>query len=62
MEQVEGRKVRVRLIVHGDKFLEAVRCTKCSALLFKAKMPLHKASEPLGIEVKCRRCGYLNRY
>lgn len=57
----EARKVKVRLVVHSD-YAEQVRCKDCSALLFKAKMPFLKSEHSLGIEVKCRRCGKINRF
>ncbi|RDE12129.1 MAG: hypothetical protein C4K49_10630 [Candidatus Thorarchaeota archaeon] len=57
----EAKKVRVKLVVHSD-YVEHIRCRDCSALLFKAKIPLLKSEQPMGIEVKCRRCGKINRF
>lgn len=59
MEQL--KRMKVKLVLHPD-YTEDVRCMKCSALLFKARMPLKKSSCMLGIEVKCRKCGALNRF
>lgn len=58
---MEEKKIKVKLIVHPD-YSKEVRCGECGALLFKAQLSLRKSNTPLGIEVKCRRCGKLNQF
>lgn len=59
---MEEKKAKMRLVVRRDDYVEEIRCKQCDSLLFKARFPLLKSDSPVGIEVKCRRCGRLNCY
>jgi phage FluMu protein Com len=57
---MEVSRTKVRLVM-GSGYTVPIRCEGCNALLFKAKLPLQKSLNPLGIEIKCRRCGSMNK-
>ncbi len=54
----DKEKTKKLLIICSNSF-EDVRCDNCKALLFRA---LKKQTGAESVEIKCRKCGKLNRY